>query len=354
MHWSFLLVPPAIVYFSYRDGLGIVSEALTWYASVAVLLFAFVLVHELGHALVARGLGVRADKIVLFPLGGGAFIPERPKRTLHEVAVYAAGPVANLLLAGLAVPILLAQPDGELILRSYVSAPGNYVVAPSLLDRLLGVSVAVNVLLAAGNLLPAFPLDGGRILRALLNVPLGERQATVIVSILGVVIGAGLLILSYRMGDPLLGLGACFVAGMSAVAYRDGWQRRRLDKMDVSTVLRPYREGSMTLYPTQSARTALVLFDRTDWPVLPVFDNWNELRGFVAREVVEEEDPRGRGTVRHVAELEYVTARPEDNLLDVTERIVEANVYGAAVYGPRGELRGFVFTEDVMGVLGKG
>ena len=320
-----------------------------------MLLFIFVLIHELGHATTALARGVRAEKIILFPLGGGAHIPDRPERVLDEVLVYAAGPGANLLVAAIALPALLTNPYGELILRSTFDPTGNFIINPGLVDRLLSVTVAVNVLLAAGNLLPAFPLDGGRILHALLRVVTGERKATVIISVLGVLIGLGLIYLSYRLGDPLLGLGAGFVISMSIAALRGGWQRRRLAKLTIDDLVRPAATLPLTsrLYVPQKALNAVAAFKATNWPVLPVYDTWNELRGFVSNEAVKEEDPTGAGPLLAVAELEFVTAKPGENLLTVTERIVKANVYGAAIYGKRGKLTGFLFTEDIMSILGK-
>jgi len=67
LHWSFLLLPPAILYFSWIPDYGINWRAAGWWTAIALLLFAFVLIHELGHALMARNRGVQAEKIVLFP-----------------------------------------------------------------------------------------------------------------------------------------------------------------------------------------------------------------------------------------------------------------------------------------------
>lgn len=355
LHWTFLLVPVAIFYFSYQTGIGFSRDIAVWYASVAVLLFVFILIHELGHALVARSRNVKADRIILFPLGGGAYLPERPESVLDEVLIYSAGPFANFLVAALTLPILLSQPDGELILRRFLNPFGNYVVNPTMTQQLLGVTIAVNVLLAASNLLPAYPLDGGRILRALLRKPFGERPATVVVTVLGFLIGSALIYVGYRLGDPVLGIGAGFIISMSIVTFRSGWQRRRLEKHTIDTVIRRPDEviRSNRLYTSGGADRAVALFETTDWPVLPIYDSWNQLRGFVAKEVIEEEDPTGKSPLSAVAELEFVTAKPGENLLEVTEKIVDANVYGAAVYEKRGHLVGFVFTEDVMKVLGK-
>lgn len=300
----------------------------------------------------AKNRGVVAEKIILFPLGGGAYIPEQPKRMWDEVLVYAAGPGANLLLAAIALPILLYRPEGELLLRYYLQLSGNLVIVPTLLEQVLGLTIAVNILLAIGNLLPAYPLDGGRILRALVRKRLGKRRATIMVTILGVLIGLLLIGLGYGLSDPLLVLGALFIIVMSVLEYRNGWQRRLLATKGIEEVLRPITDGvAQHVYPSETVASVRERFVSTGWPVLPVFDQWNNLEGFVEASVLTEEPNSSDEAVRTYCEKEFTTARPAEDLLTVTERIIDANVYGAAVYGPWGKLVGYVFTEDIMLLL---
>ena len=332
-------------------GSGLNQRALTWYSSVAVLLFLFILFHELGHALAAKNRGVRAERIILFPLGGGAYLPEQPKQVWAEVFVYAAGPLANLLLAGISLLLLLQQADGLLLLRSYINPVSNTVLSPTLPQQLLGMAVAVNVLLAFGNLLPAYPLDGGRILRALLRRPVGARRATIIVTTLGVIIGCGLIGLGYLINDFLLIAGALFIIGLSILEYRNGWQRRLLADKQLGTVLRSGLADSIKLYPSSTVALTQQLFQATNWPVLPVHSHWNELLGFVEASHLAEDAPDEAALISNYFEPEFVTARPDEDLLAVTERIVDANVYGAAIIDTGGQLSGYVFTEDVMTLL---
>ena len=347
LHWSFLFVPVAILIYAYETGSGVRWTQVRWWSGITLLLFIFVLIHELGHALTAQWRGVRAEKIILFPLGGGALIPEEPKRVVDEVLIYGAGPFANIVVALLALPLLLLQPGGEYLIRYYLNPFGNLIVVPSLPEQVLGITLAVNALLAVGNLLPAYPLDGGRILRALLKNPVGERRATVVTTLLGIVIGIGLVGLSFRLGDPLLGLSALFIVSFSGLELNRGWQRRRLARSTLREVIRPpFQER---VYATDRVARARAVFAKTDTKVLPVYDNWNELSGFVEREVLLREATR-EAHVKHYYEAEYITARAGDSLLELTERIVAADVYGAAIY-EGGNLLGYVFTEDVIQLL---
>ncbi|MCP9236439.1 M50 family metallopeptidase [Lewinella sp. JB7] len=344
LHWSFLLVPAAILGYSYEAGFGLRWSQVQWWSGITLLLFLFVLVHELGHALTARSRGVKAEKIILFPLGGGALIPEEPQRIRDEVLIYFAGPLANILLALLALPLLLLQPGGAYLIQFYLNPFGNLIVVPSPLEQILGITLAVNAVLALGNLLPAYPLDGGRILRAVLKRPIGERAATVITTLLGIVIGGGLVALSVSLGDPVLGLSSLFIISFSALELNRGWQRRRLARTVMKEVLRS--PLSDRIYATDRVARARAVFAKTDAKVLPVYSNWNELSGFVEREVLLREAHRDQ-RVQPFYEAEFIAARPTDSLLLLTERIVEANVYGAAIY-EGGTVVGFVFTEDVI------
>lgn|GEM_PF-564849 len=350
LHWTFLLLPLAIGYFTWVPGMGIAWAAAIKWTIIALLLFFFVLVHELGHALAARNRGVVAERIILFPLGGGAYLPDRPDRAWEEVFIYAAGPLANIGLAVIAYAALLFRPDGELLIAFYLRLSGNLVVFPGWPDQVLGLTLAVNLLLAIGNLLPAYPLDGGRILRAVLRGPVGVRPATVVVTGLGVLIGAALVWLGYVLRDPLLGIGAVFIIVMSALEYRNGWQRRRLAARGIGNILRPVA-AEKPLYLTDKVGKARTLFNGSGWPVLPVRNQWNEQVGFLESDTLNEEAKKDTAPLLPYCEAEFVTASPDEDLLTVTERIVNANVYGATVYGRRGRVLGYVFTEDVMTLL---
>lgn len=345
-------MPFVILYFAWIPDYGVLWPMAGWFATLAGLLFSFVLIHELGHALVAKFRGVAAERIVLFPLGGGAFLPDQPEKTLDEILIYAAGPLANIAVALIALPFLLARPEGELLLRSYVNPFGNLLLTPTLTEQILGLTIAVNIILAVGNLLPAYPLDGGRILRALLQGPLGHRRATITVTVLGVVIGTGLVVAGYFLSDPLLVFGALFIVVVSSLEFRGGWQRRRLAAVPSPQVIRLAAElGYERIYPHSTVGSVRAQFTKTSWPVLPVFDDWNELLGFVEANTLANEATDDNSSIEAYFEAEFVGTLPEENLLAITEKIVGANVYGAAVYGPRGKLIGYIFTEDLLPLL---
>lgn len=137
-------------------------------------LFAIVLLHEFGHSLACRQTGGSADHIILWPLGGIAFVnpPRRPGAVLWSIA---AGPLVNVAL----VPVLE-------LLWIFAGQAGWYYEAPDTF-RLIGMIRFINYGLLIFNLLPVYPLDGGQILRALLWFPLGEIRSLQIASVIGLV-----------------------------------------------------------------------------------------------------------------------------------------------------------------------
>jgi Zn-dependent protease len=189
-HFTFVLLLIFLVV------VGLEGRQSAWMDVVFVLsLFASVLLHELGHALVGRRYGVRTVEIVMFPIGGVARLARSPKPR-EELWIASAGPAVNFLIAGVLFLVLWMGHGVKLGTMASLLEPTD----SNLLERI----AAGNLILAAFNLLPAFPMDGGRILRSLLALYKSEVEATQIAAragrFLAIAMGLyGLLTMHYML-----------------------------------------------------------------------------------------------------------------------------------------------------------
>ena len=172
-----------------------VINALT----LILLLFLCVLLHEYGHALTARRFGIGTRSITLLPIGGLALLETMPKDPRQEILVALAGPAVNLVIAAFLYLIL-----------AFTSRPGALLSIDPVSMGIFEGLLAANLLLAVFNLLPAFPMNGGRVLRALLALLMDRVRATRIAAIVGQVLAVGLGIWGL-MGNPFMILIAAFV-----------------------------------------------------------------------------------------------------------------------------------------------
>lgn len=173
LHWTFVLLLAGAFAF-YLFGVGGLTVALAG-VGLIVAVFACVVFHELGHALMARRFGVPTRDITLYPIGGVARLQRVPEHPKQELLIALAGPAVNVVIAAALLAGLLAT-GGTLM-------PGQGLAEPAV--RFAPTLMWINVLLVAFNLLPAFPMDGGRVLRALLAFRLDYVRATQIAAGVG-------------------------------------------------------------------------------------------------------------------------------------------------------------------------
>jgi Zn-dependent protease len=197
-----------------------------------VATMACVVLHELGHALTARYYGIRTRHITLYPIGGVAALERLPERPVGELLLALAGPAVNVVLALLlAVFMFIGWAAGGLEM-SFSSRPGFF----------LWSLLATNVVLFVFNLIPALPMDGGRVLRALLAIPLGRLRATEIAAKVAVACALGIGALYLVLGNPMLIFIAVFVlfVGQQELAVvRRQEQMRMEEPLDVLPAAEP-------------------------------------------------------------------------------------------------------------------
>jgi Zn-dependent protease len=193
LHWSWFLV--AAYEINSRKGM---YSSVTWNVLEYLALFLIVLLHEFGHALACRQVGGTADHIVLWPLGGVAYVnpPQRPGATLWSIA---AGPLVNVVLFVVVNAIGLAG-----------RSAGVWQTHPDL-HQLLRAIATINLWLLIFNILPIYPLDGGQILRSLLWFVVGRARSLMAAAVIGLLGAAGFIFIAIKVQDLWLGAIAVFV-----------------------------------------------------------------------------------------------------------------------------------------------
>jgi len=194
LHWSWFLVVAYAV--RYRQGN---YTNMVWNVWEVIGLFAIVLMHEFGHSLACRQVGGRADKIVLWPFGGVAYVdpPQRPGATLWSIA---AGPLVNVILA----PVLF----GLVFLAKVL----NWPEAMPNLYQLIKILFIIDIGLFIFNILPVFPMDGGQILRSVLWFFLGRSKSLMVATVIGFFGVAAFILLAISQGNMWLFLITIFLA----------------------------------------------------------------------------------------------------------------------------------------------
>ena len=190
VHWSFWILPAWILLSMLSSGGGLPAALSAVIFVFAV--FGCIVLHELGHALAARQFGIGTRDITLYPIGGVARLERLPRSPTRELAIALAGPAVNVAIAG--AIFLGAMFVGVGYHSSLLRLPGG-----SFLVNLLWVNVALVVF----NLLPAFPMDGGRVLRAFLAMHLPYGRATVIAARVGQTVAVLLGLMGLFTGGTL-------------------------------------------------------------------------------------------------------------------------------------------------------
>jgi Zn-dependent protease len=305
-----------------------------------VLLFACVLVHEMAHGLQARSFGLAVRRVILLPIGGMAELETPPSYPWHELVIALVGPLANLGLAIIAGGLLLLINPLGLFNRNGITL----ITVPEP-QNVLAYLFAVNLSLFVFNILPAFPMDGGRVLRASLALVMPYVLATRIAAWVGRVLAAGIVLAGF-VGIPPIGLppnpllAVVGIIVFSGAHSEEVYVRRRwaLTRVEVGQI---YQHTVDTVAPwdtlTHSLVTKLFKYER----ILPVIVDQRivGLLGYAEAQRVVTRAPSV--TVAHVMRTNFPTLRPRDTLWVALQEmttvqlsvlpVVEANVFRGVV-----------------------
>jgi Zn-dependent protease len=186
IHWSFWLLFLFVAY------IGKTLPSFAFHSVYVLALFVCVVMHEFGHALSARFYGVSTKDITILPIGGVARLDKMPEKPFQEFVVAIAGPAVNVAIALILGIFVYGFYSFQLNAGEINALITNDETPMNLLYTLL----ISNIGLVVFNMIPAFPMDGGRVLRALLSIRLGRSKATYIASIFGQIISIGFIIFS--------------------------------------------------------------------------------------------------------------------------------------------------------------
>jgi Zn-dependent protease len=321
-------------------GAGGTPAAVLAAVGLVLAVFATVVLHELGHALTARHFGIRTTEITLLPIGGIAHMERLPREPRHELLITLAGPAVNVAIAGLLYAGLALAGMSP---RLPVLATGGAVSPSMLLAQLLWL----NLWLAAFNLLPAFPLDGGRVLRALLAMRHHDyARATATAARVGrafaLLFGlAGLFVLR----SPFLVVIALFVwlaaaTEAAAVQTAAALERVPLTQLMVTDV--------RTLGPDEPLARAAELTVAGFQQDFPVVEGGVLVGMLTQRDLVRGlAESGGTGLVRAAMRREFGSATPEEQAEDALRRLATSGERTLPVVRG-GTLLGVLTTENVM------
>lgn len=317
-------------------------------AILVLLLFGCVLLHELGHALVALRCGVPVAEIILLPIGGLAKLRAMKDDPLEEFLITAAGPLVNALIALFLLPILLWL-LGFLDPMVWELAPGRglRLFLGQMLRAMQRISVEgavaylffANVTLCLFNLIPAFPLDGGRLVRAILAVLLPYRIATLIAVRLGQLLALLMALWGFREGGGMI-LVALFVLFGGRAELQRVAQREVLTRGNVSTYM---MRGLHPLFPQWSLHSARLVAQQTGQRAFPVIEE-GRLLGLLTVREIHQHSPAS--TVGEAMVADYSVLAPARTLYDAQVTLQGQDHFAAAIM-EGGVLLGLLSVEDI-------
>ena len=335
LHWTFLVFLAWI-------GIGFVLQggAAAALSGVGFMLalFACVVAHEFGHILTARYFGIRTPDVTLLPIGGVARLDSIPEQPRRELAVALAGPAVNLVIAGVLILVFGIQP----IEQSHAMNLKPEDILPNL--------ATANLFLAFFNLLPAFPMDGGRALRAIIAAFADRQKATRIAATIGQSLAIGLGLLGLLSGNPLLIFIAMFVYFGASAEAQAALLESIADRLQVADAM---MTELVPLSPASRLAEAVELLLRTSQREFPILDANGTLVGLLTRDRLVQGLHSDGATLPVSEAMETVipTIRSDRPLREAMALMQRHPKTGVAVLDREGEFEGLLTGENLGELL---
>ncbi|MBC6939787.1 MAG: site-2 protease family protein [Chloroflexi bacterium] len=342
VHMTFVLI---LIWAAYRWSLstGEGIQGAVFGVVATLLLFLSVTLHELGHSLQAIKFGVRVKDITLMPMGGLARLDEIPEEPNKELRIALAGPLVNFAIAALLVGVGALLDARALISLDELQASLGGVSWSGLLAYL----TSANLLLGLFNLIPAFPMDGGRVLRALLAKKMNHVKATQVAAQVGQGLAFLMGLWGFISGSWTLVIIAVFV-WMGAGQENQGAQVKHT--LGDATVGQAMTRSPHTLRVNDSLSKAVELTLTTSQADFPVLE-WGSNR--VVGLIGEVDLLRGlqslgaNGAAREIMRTKIAVASPGESLHAAQQKMLTNRTRALLVLNPDGELMGLLTADDV-------
>lgn len=264
LHVTLLLLFALIAYAGFVE-MG--TRGAAWALALVTAVLTCIMLHELGHSLIAQRLGVQVKSITLLPIGGVAALKGIPEKPWHEIAITISGPTVNLAIAAVLLPFTGLPPHLFVLSMPYD------------LSSFLATMVSANLAIFIFNFVPAFPMDGGRLLRALMALVMPFPRATVIAATVGQVLAVGFVLVGLKFSLWLVVIGVFIFLGAEG-EEKVVRTRSLLRDLDVEEVM---AHDFVVLAPTATVMRGLEMVYQTGQDDFPVMDG-ERLIGIVTRQ----------------------------------------------------------------------
>lgn len=308
IHWSFGLL---VLFVTYTV---LSTEMKPWqamaYGCLVLSVFLCVILHEYGHAITARKFGVHTQDIIISPIGGLARMNKMPEKPIQEFYITLAGPLVNLTIG-----IILAL--GFYIFTNKFSLDLNTYNLDEPLEY-LRILAPINLTLFLFNLIPAFPMDGGRILRSLLSMKIGKVKATKIASIVGRALAVGFVLYGVFDQQIVLALVGLFIFMMAGQEY----DQTKIQEIIKNTLVSDIMRTSFTrLHLSDTYEKVIEKYHREGEQNFLVFDSMGNISGTIPELFIKDtiKDNAQAKSINQMMSSKTASVSPNQKLSEVIE-----------------------------------
>jgi Zn-dependent protease/predicted transcriptional regulator len=334
IHWTFSLLLAFIIYINYKTGYNAIQIA--WSVLLILCVFIAVFLHELGHSFAAKVFNIETEYITLLPIGGVSRLESLPEKPKEELIVTFAGPLVNIVL-GLLTGLFITFPNRSEALAKELSEGVN--ASNFFLNFFI-----VNIILAVFNLIPAFPMNGGRILKALLSLKFERHVATKIAARIGQFLAMGFILLGFFFNPFLIFIGLFVIMGAQMESeYADSKYSLKRNKV---------RDVTMKQYNTIDAaepiKTAVNLLLDSQSKIFLITENNKQVGTLNRNQIIKALSAKGEDIIISSAMDRKLIYLEAETLLENNIEFIYGNKTNLILVTENNELLGTVDTENLL------